>query len=159
MKKRLTRRKRKTVIFPKADSPSRGAWFLLALFLLLALPSQNFWIRNAAAECVLAQNAQEKPYALIIGTVWGPDDRAVYGIKVKIRRASETKARWELSSNHTGEFAQRVPAGKDDYVVWADLKGVKTKDGKELEAEEVTVHIENDERSDVSLHLKVQQSQ
>jgi hypothetical protein len=35
------------------------------------------------------------------------------------------KARWELYSNHTGEFAQRVPAGKADYVVWADLKGYK----------------------------------
>jgi hypothetical protein len=93
-------------------------------------------------------------YALIFGTVWGPDDRPVYGITVKIRRVPDKKPKWELSSDHSGEFAQRVPAGEADYIVWADLKGVKTTDGKPLHlAEEVSVHIENDERVDMSLHL------
>jgi hypothetical protein len=97
---------------------------------------------------------KEKPYALIFGTVWDPDGHAVYGVRVKIRRAGQKKARWELYSNHTGEFAQRVPAGKADYVVWADLKDYKLPSGKHLQAgPEVTVHIDNDERSDVGLHL------
>lgn len=97
----------------------------------------------------------EKPYALIYGTVYGPDDHTVYGVKVKIRRANEKKARWELYSDHSGEFAQRVPAGKADYVVWADLKGYKPSVSKRLEpGPEVTVHIQNDERQDISLHLK-----
>jgi hypothetical protein len=39
----------------------------------------------------------EKPYALIFGTVWAPDKRPVYGVKVKCRRANEKKVRWELS--------------------------------------------------------------
>jgi hypothetical protein len=96
-----------------------------------------------------------KPYALIFGTVWGPDDRPVYGVHVKIRRADHKRAQWELFSDHHGEFAQRVPAGKLDYVVWADLKGVKTPNGKQLHlAEEVTVHIAADERQDIGLHLK-----
>ncbi len=64
----------------------------------------------------------EKPYALIYGTVWGPDSRPLYGVKVKIRRADQKKAHWELFSDHRGEFAQRVPPGPADYVVWADLK-------------------------------------
>ena len=34
---------------------------------------------------------QEKPYALIAGTVWGPDSRPVYGAKVRIRRADQKK--------------------------------------------------------------------
>src|SRR4030081_2157909 len=55
------------------------------------------------------------PYALIFGTVWGPDDRAVYGVKVNIRRLPDKKPKWEIFSNHAGEFAQRVPAGKADY--------------------------------------------
>ncbi len=97
----------------------------------------------------------EKPYALIYGTVYGPDDRAVYGVKVKIRRATDKKARWELYSDHAGEFAQRVPAGKTDYIVWADLKGYKSPVYKHLQpGPEVTVHIENDERQDIGLHLK-----
>jgi hypothetical protein len=98
--------------------------------------------------------AKPKPYALIFGTVFDPGGRVVYGVKVKIRRASEKKARWELYSDHTGEFAQRVPAGKSDYVVWADTKDFKLPSGKHLKGgTEVPVHIENDERSDIGLHL------
>jgi hypothetical protein len=94
------------------------------------------------------------PYALIFGTVWGPDDHPVYGVTVKIRRASDKKPKWELYSDHAGEFAQRVPAGKADYVVWADLKGVKTADGRALRlVQEVDIHIEYDERVDIGLHL------
>jgi hypothetical protein len=94
------------------------------------------------------------PYALIIGTVWGPDNRPVYGVTVKIRRLPDKKAKWELFSDHAGEFAQRVPAGKADYVVWADLKGVKTTDGQTLHlAQEVPIHVEYDERVEIGLHL------
>jgi hypothetical protein len=96
-----------------------------------------------------------KPYALIFGTVWGPDDRPVYGVKVHIRRADRKKAKWELYSNHSGEFAQRLPAGKADYIVSADPKGIKSLNGKKLEpGTEVTVHIAADERADIGLHLK-----
>ena len=93
-------------------------------------------------------------YALIFGTVWGPDDHPVYGVKVKIRRARDKKPKWELTSDHVGEFAQRVPATKADYIVWADLKGLKTVDGRPLHlAQEVAVHVEYDERVDIGLHL------
>jgi hypothetical protein len=95
-----------------------------------------------------------KPYALIFGTVFGPDGHSVYGVKVRIRRADQKKAHWEIYSDHAGEFGQRVPAGKADYVVAADLKGFKSPPGKHLKpGTEVTVHIQNDERADMSLHL------
>jgi hypothetical protein len=113
----------------------------------------------ALSLCVSArtQEAQDprKPYALIFGTVWGPDNRPVYGVPVKIRRADQKKAKWQLQSDHRGEFAQRLPAGKADYVVWADFKQLKSLDGKHLQpGEPVTVHIEGEERADMSLHLK-----
>ena len=96
-----------------------------------------------------------QPYALIFGTVWGPDDHPLYGVKVKIRRADQKKARWELYSDHHGEFAQRVPPGPADYLVWADLKGYKSPAGKELHQDsEVKVHVDKDERQDLGLHLK-----
>ncbi len=101
-----------------------------------------------------ADNKHEKPYAVIFGTVWGPDDHPVYGVKIKIRRENEKKPRWELYSDHNGEFAQRVPAGKQDYVIWADLKGHKSSNGDQLQGEEVKVHIDSDERVDTGLHLK-----
>ncbi|MFI5102211.1 MAG: hypothetical protein ACHP9V_02450 [Terriglobales bacterium] len=95
-----------------------------------------------------------RPYALLYGTVWDPEGHPLYGVKVKIRRAEEKKARWGLYSNHAGEFAQRVPVGKADYIVWADVKGYKLPSGKQLKpGSEVAVHIEDDERSDIGLHL------
>ena len=114
-------------------------------------------IAGALLVPILARSAESQkltPYALIFGTVWDPDGRPLYAVKVKIRRAGEKKVRWELYSNHTGEFAQRVPVGPGDYVVWADVKGYKLPDGKRLKAgDEVKVHIDSDERSDIGLHL------
>lgn len=123
---------------------------LVAAFLLPALGSQpNLLAASSSKDKV-------KPYAVIAGTVWGPDNRAVYGVTVKIRRATDkpAKARWEVYSDHMGEFAQRVPAGDADYILWTDLKGFKTADGKPLHlVQPVTVHIYNDEREDTGLHL------
>jgi hypothetical protein len=93
--------------------------------------------------------------ALIFGTVWGPDDRPVPGVSVNIRRANEKKARWHARSNRRGEFEQELPAGKQDYVIRADVKNLKSPDGKHLHAgPEVTVHIESNERADTGLHLQ-----
>ena len=107
-----------------------------------------------ASAAASAEDKHEKPYALIFGTVWGPDDRPVYGVKIKIRREGEKKVRWQQYSNRSGEFAQRVPAGTQDYVIWADLKGIKSKNGNPVQAEEVKVHVDADERVDTGVHLK-----
>jgi hypothetical protein len=126
--------------------------FLLIALLLPRLSSQEGLIAAPKSK----DKDKDKPYALIAGTVWGPDDRPVYGVTVKIRRATDkaNKARWQVYSDHMGEFAQRVPAGESDYIIWADLKGVKTADGKPLHlVQPVTVHIYNDEREDTGLHL------
>ncbi len=102
-----------------------------------------------------ATQRPDKPYALLFGTVWGPDDHPLYGMKVKIRRADQKKGHWELYSDHNGEFAQRVPPGPADYLVSADLKDYKSHSGKELHQDgEVKVHVDNDERQDLGLHLK-----
>jgi len=104
----------------------------------------------AARNALRAQSSQasKKDYALIYGTVWGPDDRPVAGVPIKIRRASDKKAKWELISDRQGEFAQRVPVGTQDYVIQAE---VKTPRGQPKP--ETTAHINDNERTDVSLHL------
>ncbi len=97
----------------------------------------------------------ETPYALLVVTVWGPDNRAVYGVKVRIRRADQKKPHWEVYSDHRGEAAQRLPSGPADYVVSADPKGVKDLSGRELQSgEAVNVHFDKEERQDIGLHLK-----
>ena len=151
---RMKRWKPKTVTSKLPLAP-RLAFICLPIVFLLTALGPSVWSPAIAVPAEKKLKPTD-PYALIFGTVWGPDNRAVYGITVKIRRATdkEKKARWELTSDHSGEFAQRVPAGKADYVVWADLKGVKTTYGVPLHlVEPVEVHIENDERVDIGLHL------
>jgi hypothetical protein len=87
-------------------------------------------------------------YALIFGTVFDQNQHPVAGVKIKIRRADQKKAKWELISDSRGEFAQRVPAGTADYVVRPDVK-----DRQAAEKAEVKVHIEKDERQDIAVHL------
>lgn len=116
----------------------------LAALLLISAPSSSL----RAAPRSDGQQTLRKDYALIFGTVWGADERPVYGVPVKIRRADQKKAKWQIVSDHNGEFAQRVPAGKADYIVWADIKMPKGKPQPQA-----TVHVEFDERIDMSLHL------
>ena len=87
-------------------------------------------------------------YALIDGTVWGPYSHPVAGVPVKIRRAQDKKAKWELVSDSHGEFAQRVPPGAQDYIVEADIKMPKGQPKPQAQA-----HIDNNERQDISIHL------
>jgi hypothetical protein len=136
---------------PRNSPPSlRIPVVAVLLILFLALPVSSY-----SSEKKAKKEKAEDDYALLFGTVWGPDNRPVYGIKVKIRRASEKKARWEVYSDHNGEFAQRLPTGRQDYLVWADKKDLKLQDGKQLElVTDVPVHIEFNERTDIGLHLK-----
>lgn len=121
------------------------------------------------AVSALAQkkSAAPKPYALIYGTVYDENGHHVYGATVKMRRAGSKKVLWELTSDHSGEFAQRVPPGPADYVLWVDTG--KHSDRAADEAEKapaqgiekgavhggnaVKVHIAGDERLDLGLHL------
>ena len=95
-----------------------------------------------------SSNPSKNDYALIYGTVWGPDNHSVAGVPIKIRRAIDKKPKWELTSDSHGEFAQRVPAGGQDYIIEADIKVPKGQPKPQVKA-----HIEDNERQDVSLHL------
>lgn len=88
-----------------------------------------------------------KSYSLIFGTVWTADNHPAYGVTVKIRRADQKKPKWELTSDHNGEFAQRLPPGPADYVITAELPEQKKP------AAETKIHVEGQERVDVGLHL------
>ena len=114
-----------------------------AFLLLLAL---GLFVTISASQ---QRKDAAKPYALIFGTVYGPDDRPISGITVKIRRAGDKKPKWERRSDNHGEFAQRVPTGQADYIIWAQLKSSQVSQNTE-----VKVHVDNDERRDVTLHLK-----
>jgi hypothetical protein len=118
-----------------------------ALFVFLVLNASPAGAANLSSPQSTSK-VTKYDYALIYGTVWGPDDRPVAGIPIKIRRASDKKAKWQLVSDSHGEFAQRVPVGAEDYIVQADIKTPKGQPKPET-----TAHITNNERTDISLHL------
>ena len=110
--------------------------------------------------------AEQKPYALIFGTVFNPEGRLAYGVSVKVRRADKKKPLLEALSDHNGEFAFRVPPGPADYIVWLDLKQPRDKKNDKPAVQdplgvtsqtmggvELKVHVDADERVDISLHL------
>jgi hypothetical protein len=102
---------------------------------------------------------KEKPYGLIFGTAYGPDDRPLYGVRVKIRPLGKDHPAWDLQSDHHGEFAQRVPKGPGDYLVNGEVEIIPVENGKPQKSKkkhlkgEAKVHIDDQERRDFSLHL------
>jgi|SRR5579872_1088941 len=110
---------------------------LIALLLLTALPFTAQKKSGATAD-----------YALVFVTVYDAAGHSVYGAPVSIRKAYEKKARWEGYSDHQGEFAQRLPVGKQEYIIW-----VRLKDKAAALKTETKVSIESNERVDISLHL------
>ncbi len=111
----------------------------VAAALLLYLVAMN--ARPASAQ-------EKKDYALLYGTVWSADNRAMAGVPIKIDRVGDKKPKWQLVSDRRGEFAQRVPQGRNDYVVTAEVKVAKGETKPQAK-----VHVENNERVDFSLHL------
>ena len=116
-------------------------WVLIPAVVLLLL----------AGSCGLltAQNKEAvADYALIYGTVWGPDNTPLAGVPITIRPSADKKPKWELVSDRSGEFAQRVPPGHQEYIVQADIKTPKGQPKPEIK-----VQIDNNERKDIGLHL------
>jgi len=108
---------------------------------------------------IAAGDNKQKHYGLIFGTAYGPDDRPIYGVRITIRAAGKKHPAWELTSDHRGEFAQRVPPGPGDYVVVGEVEIMPLENGKPQKSKkqrlkgETKVHIEGEERHDFSLHL------
>jgi hypothetical protein len=124
----------------------RAGYASLLLSLLILAP--NVLTAHNARIPQSSSNPSKQNYALIYGTVWGPEGHPVAGVPIKIRRAQDKKAKWDLVSDSHGEFAQRVAAGREDYVVEADIKMPKGQPKPQT-----PVHIDSDERQDVSIHL------
>jgi len=129
----------------------RAGLAALCLFLATAVAAAQQAAPQPAQQPAQLPTPKGKPYALIFGTVYGPDDRPVYGAQVQIRRADgkSVKGGDALASDHQGEFALRVPAGAADYLIRATAKK-----GKRKLAAEIKAHVDFDERVDVGLHLR-----
>ena len=124
----------------------------LALLLLLCLLSLS--PAFAAGQKSAKAKEAKADYALIYGTVFGPNDAPVQGVRVLIRRSDSGKPKYQRVSDSQGEFAQRVPVGPADYLIYADAKAPPFgKHSKIKPGKQVTLHIAGNERQDISLHL------
>lgn len=125
---------------------------LLVLFLLAALPVRMAVTVLVSPAVLLAKEKKPKKsdkasdYALIKGSVFKEDGFSVRGARVTCRKAGDTKPKWETTSGDGGEFAFRLPVGKMQYLITAEMKG--------FESVSKPVEIENDERQDISIILK-----
>lgn len=122
---------------------SAAAWLCVAFLCMAFLGTSLLWPGAA-----LAADRSKQDYSVIVGTVWTADDRPAPGVTVKIRRADRQKAEWELRSNGRGEFVLHLPVGSADYVLWAEVNG------RRMAATEMKVHVDDNERQDIGLHLK-----
>jgi len=146
-----TKRKKRTVITKQLWSRSAAVCLALFVFSTFAQP--------VAAD----KNQKEKPYALIFGTAYGPDDRPFYGATIRVHSLTKKHPSWELRSDHRGEFGQRVPPGPGDYLIHGEAQYAPIgPDGKPQKSKakrlsgETKVHVDNEERVDISLHLTEQ---
>lgn len=65
---------------------------------------------------------------LVIGTVFTDKAYALPGARIRARRTSEKKFRWETYTNSRGEFALRVPQG-NEYEIVVIAKGFADQTG------------------------------
>ena len=154
-KKTTTRtRKTRTVITKSRHAAIAAAWLaLIVLSALIQLPALDDKKQPDKKQ-------QEKSYGLIFGTAYGPDDRPLYGVKVTIHPEGKKHPKWQLFSDHRGEFAQRVPTAAADYLITGEAEytaagtdGTPDKSKKKKLRGETRVHMEGEIRQDIGLHL------
>jgi hypothetical protein len=83
-----------------------------------ALPAAN----GAQQMATTSDKPAEKKYRhandfLIRGTVFNDKGLSFPGARLRIRRSTEKKFRWESYTNSRGDFAIRVPQGSDYEIV------------------------------------------
>src|SRR5260370_40502902 len=162
-KKKTVTRKTKTVITDWRRVSAASSVLAAALGvcgLAVAQDDKAQDDKNQSAKSEKAEkNKNEKPYGLIFGTAFGPDDRPGYGVRVTIHPAGKKRPTWDLVSDHHGEFAHRVPPGPGDYEANGEGEIAPVENGKPQVAQkkrwkgECKVHIDVLERREFRHHL------
>lgn len=101
---------------------------ILILPLLALRPAEARESQAQASPAPSAKPAEHPPKHshaydfLIRGTVFTENALAFPGVQLRVRRAGEKKFHWETYTNSRGEFAIRVPQGKE-YELAVHAKG------------------------------------
>lgn len=82
---------------------------------------------------------------MIFTTVFTDRGFALYGARVRLRRAEEKKFRWEATSDHQGELAFRVPQDAQ-YEMTVEARGFKPETRK--------IDATQDNRADLTIRME-----
>jgi hypothetical protein len=98
-----------------------------------------------------AKGKKVDTYCLLAGSSFNERGFSLSGVTIlvemRVEAAQKVKRRkWELVSSPRGEFAVRLPAGKNAFLVTATKKGYK--------AIEKTVEFSYDERQDIVFNME-----
>ena len=110
-------------------------------------------VTGASSNLIAAGTKGKKleAYCLLVGSSFNERGFSLSGVtilvKMKVEEAQKVKKRkWELISSPRGEFAVRLPAGRNFFLVTATKKGYK--------AIEKTVEFGYDERQDIVFNME-----
>jgi hypothetical protein len=126
MRKKKTKKKRFNTFFDFFRHPPFpfGHLINMRLTALLAAISLLASVGTSGAPTARAQDSSTKRVHvyLIFVDVFSGQGFALSGARVRVRRATEKKFRWEGTSDHQGEVAFRVPPG-EEYEVTIEARG------------------------------------
>jgi len=92
-----------------------------------------------------------KSYALLKGSCFDQRDLSLPGVSIIIKvqldlNKKESKKKWQTFSDRRGEFAARLPAGKQTFLIIAKKKGFKSS--------EKNISFEYDEQHHIVIRMK-----
>jgi hypothetical protein len=98
-----------------------------------------------------AAKKKQEPYALLMGSCFNEKGFSLPGVTIVVEMKVEPgqkviRKKWELFSSPRGEFAVRLPAGVNTFLIGASKKGYKSM--------EKTVIFTGDERQDVLFKME-----
>src|ERR1700693_3958758 len=97
-----------------------------------------------APSCYAAWQKQNATPFIVFATVFNEQGFALPGAEVRLRRAGETKYRWQVRSDRSGEFAMRVPPG-GEYELSISAKGyqpiAQNVDARQTNRVDLTLHM------------------
>src|SRR6266851_2727746 len=121
--------------------PNEGGRVAQALTLLLLMAIPAGFVQAASQK----QTHSHADDFLIFATLFDGRGFALPGAKVRVRRADETKFRWEAISDRRGELGIRVKQGAE-YEVTIEARGFQAQtrhvNAREGTQEELTVQME-----------------
>ena len=110
------------MIFQNQNYQKRFLFCCLLTFLLCTQLEDNIYFSE--------KSKQFKPYALLKGSCFDQRDLSLPGVSITIKvqpdsNKKETKKKWQTFSDRRGEFAARLPAGKQTFIIFAKKKGFR----------------------------------